>query len=107
MWNRAADSNSTTFIQGIEVVFFYVLDEGDFYVHSLCVHVAVINYFYTFCSWNVGLKPSSRLPAVVASLHRGNSGPPRDQQPLTPDNQAHAPVLSLIKLGVIGVSLQA
>lgn len=75
-------------------------------MQPLCAHVAVINYFYTFAlgMWALSRHQSSQLLWCLCTV---NIRPPRDQHPCTPDNHAHAPVLSLIKLGVIGVSLEA
>lgn len=101
MWNRATDSNSTS--PGDKGCSLYVHDEEGFYVQSLCAHVAVINYFYTFAlgMWVLSCHQSCQLLWCLSTV---SSRPPRDQHPLTP---LTTPVLSLIKLVVIGVSLEA
>ncbi len=68
-------------------------------MQPLCAHVAIINYFNTFPLGMWVFKPPSKLPAVAASLHCRLKA----SQGSTP---SAAPVLSLIRLGVIGVSLE-
>lgn len=66
-------------------------------MQPLCTHVAVINYFYTFTLGMWVLKLAAKLPAVVACLHCQFEASEGSKHPA-------APVLCLIKLGVIGVS---
>lgn len=71
-------------------------------MQPLSPHVAAINDFYTFiCGLCVFLR-SSKLPAVVVSLHCQLVA----SEGSTPVHPPTAPVVSLIKPGVIGVSLE-
>lgn len=62
----------------------------------LCAHVAVINYFYAFALGMWVFKPPSRLPAVLVRL----------PCQLKASEGSTAPVLYLIKPGVICASLE-
>lgn len=93
MGKWAAHVNCTSLGENGCSFFFNVRDEEDFYEQSLCSHVAVINYLYTFALIMQRLLFFFFFKAVCCE----NPRPQRDQHPVCPPPLPDNP--SLIKAG--------